>query len=257
MLIQREWALLLGLSLLTACGEPGKSGKGRIDVGSVVAPLYGGVQVSYKAVADGDGCGGKSEGQVLGPASRGEGPSWTVIIDWATESLNLPAGKYGICATVLDASGQPEPRCPTAATRVEVVEGSSASVHIAVVCDPVIDEAGGHAYTVTPFVDNYIEAKRAAEDMGGHLVFIDSRAENLMLSNYFSPRKWIGMWDENADGSFQWLDGKPRDYTNFCIGEPNFIRGEQYIEWGFGGADREFCWNNEVLGPRQGIVEFE
>ncbi len=250
------WAM----SLLVACGgEPGP-GNGQLKIASVVAPLYGGVEVSYVAVQAGSACDASAVGQVKGPASVGEYGALSRppgSLARASELLTLQAGSYWICASVRNASGTVEERCPTAVAEVEVHEGRLASLYMGVVCDPVIDPRSGHAYTVTPLLDTFLDTKAAAEQMGGHLVYIDDAEENLMLGRYFGPHKWIGMWDERGDGSFTWLDGKPRPYSNFCVGEPNLLHGEYYVEWGLMGADSQYCWNNEVIWVRQGIVEFE
>ncbi|MDX2055418.1 MAG: lectin-like protein [Polyangiaceae bacterium] len=242
------------LPLAMGCGD---DGTGRLDVASVVAPLYAGVEVRYKAVAEGKSCDGHSEGEVRGAASRGNGGYAFYDLAFASESFQLPAGSYGICATVFDANGQLEARCPTTAIKVNVVANSASTAYLGIVCDPVIDERSGHAYTVTPLANSFLEAKDAAEQMGGHLVYIDDIDENLMLNQYFGRRKWIGLWDGDGDRTFEWLDGKQREFSNFCIGEPSPNAGEYYAEWGFGGADTNYCWNNEVVGVVQGIVEFE
>ncbi|MDX2053940.1 MAG: hypothetical protein SFV15_16175 [Polyangiaceae bacterium] len=243
---------------LLLCGGCGGEANGRLEVGSVVAPLYAGVEVRYKAVAHGEACDAPGEGEVSGPASRGPGlDRLDYVFAFSRDYLELPAGRYGICATVYDTRGQLEARCPTSAIEVKVTANVTSTAYIGIVCDPVLDEKTGHAYTVTPLVDSFGEASTVAQQMGGHLVYIDDMDENMMLGNHFSRRKWMGFWDPDGDRTFEWLDGKARSFSNFCAGEPNTQAGEYYAEWGMGYADTSYCWNNEAYGPRQGIVEFE
>ncbi|MDX2050760.1 MAG: hypothetical protein SFV15_00095 [Polyangiaceae bacterium] len=253
---KKIWWVCWAMGALGAMGC-GEADRGRLDVASVVAPLYAGVEVRYKAVPEGESCDGPAEGEVTGPATRGEDAYAFYRLAFASESFQLPAGTYGICATVLDVNGRPEARCPTTAIQVSVSADVAATAYLGIVCDPVIDERSGHAYTVTPLVNSFLDAKVAAEAMGGHLVFIDDMEENLMLGKHFADRKWMGLWDEDGDLQFEWLDGQKREFSNFCIGEPSSHAGEHYVEWGFGPIDAGFCWNNEVVGVVQGIVEFE
>lgn len=254
---QVRWTFWI-LAFSFGCGDGGRGeGSGRLEMASVVAPLYAGVEVRYKAVGDRKSCDSNAEGEVSGAASRGDGFLRSYDFAYAREALELPAGHYGICATVFDANGQVEARCPTSAIKTEVVAGAASTAYFGIVCDPVIDERSGHAYTVTPLVNSFLEAKAVAEQMGGHLVYIDDMEENLMLGKHFARRKWIGLWDGDGDRTFEWIDGKQREFSNFCIGEPNAQAGEYYAEWGFGVAADNYCWNNETWGTLQGIVEFE
>ncbi len=253
--IGKSWVVLP--FLLTALGCGGNNSKpteptGMLEVASVVAPIYGTTQVKYHTVRAGEPCDGATVDETLGPAGRGDGGAV-----FAFEPLTLPGGSYGLCATALGADGKAEPHCPVASLAVTVAPGVVSEVYLAVVCDPVVDPRTGHAYTVTPLVVSFLDASKAAIAMGGHLATIDDMEENLFLGQYFARHKWIGLWDTNADGVFEWMDGKARTFSNFCVGEPNRILGENYVEWGFGGKEQDFCWNNEVNYVRQGIVEYE
>ena len=69
-------------------------------------------------------------------------------------------------------------------------------------------------------------SKKRAEEAGGHLVTISSKAENDFVQSIITHSfAWIGFTDEAQEGNFVWANGEPVVYTNWKSGEPNNSEG--------------------------------
>lgn len=94
-------------------------------------------------------------------------------------------------------------------------------------------EFNGHHYYVSDKVLSWNDAKEYCEDMGGHLVTITSKDENIFLSSLDSTHKvghWIGGNDIEVEGKWVWITGESFDYTNWDNAEPNNGGGvEDYL----------------------------
>ncbi|XP_072021026.1 uncharacterized protein [Amphiura filiformis] len=68
-------------------------------------------------------------------------------------------------------------------------------------------------------------AQRACQSMGAELTSIHSEAENDFIYQLMETRGkrivWTGLHDTSREGSFEWTDGTPLDYSNWKSGEPN------------------------------------
>jgi hypothetical protein len=109
-------------------------------------------------------------------------------------------------------------------------------------------------YVLTP-VMSWTDAEAYANSLGGHLVVINSQAEQDLLVSEFGGTEplWIGLTDLQINGVYQWVNGDPLTYTNWLAGEPNNLGYEHYGEmnWQLPGK-----WNNATnLPPGRGIVE--
>ncbi|MEQ8329920.1 MAG: right-handed parallel beta-helix repeat-containing protein [Longimicrobiales bacterium] len=77
---------------------------------------------------------------------------------------------------------------------------------------------------------------RTAYGLPGHLVTITSAAELAFLgtvqndSIQTSWRPWIGLSDAATEGTFVWVTGEPFSFSNWSVGEPNNLAGEDYVE---------------------------
>jgi serine/threonine protein kinase len=120
----------------------------------------------------------------------------------------------------------------------------------------------GHRYQFFPDILTLPEARTRAEDMGGHLVTINSKEENDWVATQFVsklPLKqalWLGGTKDGTTGQWRWVTGEPIEFTQWGAGEPNpnpnagepalqFSHSEKYgPEWGdikengVGAADR-------------------
>ena len=81
--------------------------------------------------------------------------------------------------------------------------------------------ATGHFYEqVDPMT--WADAEAYAVSVGGHLVTINSQAEEGWLTSVFTQRfLWMGMNDLAAEGTWVWSSGEPVTYTHWLPGEPN------------------------------------
>ena len=92
-------------------------------------------------------------------------------------------------------------------------------------------EFEGSKYYVSDHVDNWPNARIACENAGGHLAVVQSQAENDFIQNNAnapSGSVWIGLTDENSEGTFEWVTGDAVTYTNWATSEPSGNSGEDY-----------------------------
>ncbi|KAA3623922.1 MAG: HYR domain-containing protein, partial [Bacteroidetes bacterium] len=101
----------------------------------------------------------------------------------------------------------------------------------------------GHTYFLSNSVTTPEDAHAQAIASGGHLVTINSAAENTYVSNFNSGRIWIGHTDRDSEGNWEWVTGEPVIYTNWAPGEPNNYGGNEdwaVINWSGTNPD----WND-------------
>lgn len=96
--------------------------------------------------------------------------------------------------------------------------------------------------------------------LGGHLVTIDSAAENdfvwLEAMTFFSTSpRWIDLSDQATEGTFVWSTGEPLSYTNWASGEPSNSSGnEDCVEFRYSVNE----WNDANCGnARPFMCEYE
>ena len=103
------------------------------------------------------------------------------------------------------------------------------------------------------------DAETSCEDNGGHLIKIESKAENDFLLNTFlqipegaiNIEAWIGLTDKKEEGKFVWTDGTPEqeNCTMWADGQPNEEDGQDCAEiangifWP-GGPPQVGVWND-------------
>ena len=166
---------------------------------------------------------------------------------------------------------------------------SSALANAAPASDPSVvwsttDGGNGHTYTLTPTRGTWTAEEAFAVSVGGHLVSINSQAEQtFLISNFLvgstaTVPLWIGLTDQTSPGFGtynNWTTGEPVTFTNFNPGEPNDQNGiEGYVamnwHYSFGSSTTMGTWNDlanggstvsyndtnaRALGPYYGIVE--
>lgn len=125
---------------------------------------------------------------------------------------------------------------------------------------PISAGGNGHFYTIGTVL-LWDQADAEAVSLGGHLVAVNSQAEQDFLFSHFNGpffSYWIGLTDQSSFGNFQWTTGEPLNFTYWQPGEPNNIGLEH---WGImdmvpGPNGR---WNNGLnVFPsdlRPGIIE--
>ncbi len=99
---------------------------------------------------------------------------------------------------------------------------------------------------------SWTEAKEIAQNSGGYLVVINDKEENKFVKQALKKGDgWIGLSDEMTEGTFEWVNGDPLNYTNWKNGEPNNSGGDQDFAriiknsgtWG----DREASYRTEFI----------
>jgi hypothetical protein len=100
--------------------------------------------------------------------------------------------------------------------------------------------SNGKQYALTP-PGVWSKGEALAQEYGGHTVSMEDPAEELWLKNAFftsglvSGNVYIGLTDEDVEGSFQWSSGTASSHSNWASGEPNNYNGsEDYTTWAGG-----------------------
>lgn len=97
-------------------------------------------------------------------------------------------------------------------------------------------EWNGHTYSLYDYSLSWKEAKVACEEIGGHLVTINTEEENDMISSFVkqgkSSRYYLGGTDEEKEGEWKWVTGEAWLFDHLWgNGEPtNSNLGEHYLE---------------------------
>ena len=154
--------------------------------------------------------------------------------------------------------------------------------------DPVIwasiQGGNNHFYMLTPTRDTWTAQEAYAATVGGHLVSINSQAEqNFLISTFLVGSTstiplWIGLTDQpnhDSQSYTTWTTGESVTYRNFNPNEPNnAATDEDYVamnwHYSFGSSNTMGTWNDlpnggstvsynatndRALGPYYGIVE--
>jgi hypothetical protein len=107
-------------------------------------------------------------------------------------------------------------------------ESAADSSEAGVRCDePGAVNAQGRCYFMLAQATTWDGAKTACTAAGAHLVSIGSAAEQTTVEAIGAGQvRWIGLRQKDgaaiADANaFEWVDGTPRNYTNWLAGEPN------------------------------------
>lgn len=80
----------------------------------------------------------------------------------------------------------------------------------------------GHHYLFVTGKLTWHQARKACEEMGGHLVTIASKEENdFVLSVVGRQIGWIGCTDEKKEGDWLWVDGSQVSFAEWLAEEPN------------------------------------
>ncbi|XP_076054837.1 uncharacterized protein LOC143033374 [Oratosquilla oratoria] len=97
-------------------------------------------------------------------------------------------------------------------------------------------------------VGNRASAKNFCEKIGSQLASIRSEEENTFITENFEfEDAWIGLHDQDQEGTFQWDDAATFNYSNWGSNEPNNfgLFGEDCVEIAEDGT-----WNDEGCAER-------
>lgn len=110
-------------------------------------------------------------------------------------------------------------------------------------------EFQGHKYAMIQAPMTWHIAKAKCEEMGGHLVCIETKEESDFLGKLFPSRTyWIGLTDEVKKGQWQWVNGAPFAFKNWAKLEPSDSGGVEDFAQLFGGSSPR--WNDAADGER-------
>ena len=111
-------------------------------------------------------------------------------------------------------------------------------------------EFNGHTYMVYDTSLSWSEAKVFCENLGGHLVTINSEEEQQFLIELakLSSKKnlWIGA-KSDKNGTYSWITGETFEYTNWAENEPNNVFNSQFTAMMYTQNSSHIAgsWNDE------------
>jgi hypothetical protein len=133
--------------------------------------------------------------------------------------------------------------------------------HAQVVAGPLTNDANGHVYYLLA-VTNWPAAEAQAAALGGHLATVNDTNENTWIFATFATyggvtnHLWIGLTDQDVEGTFRWVSGETADYRNWASGEPNNTSGNEDFCMIFSPPDsRARRWNDAQGSIARGVVE--
>lgn len=86
----------------------------------------------------------------------------------------------------------------------------------------------GHRYLVILAPVTWAEARKACEDMGGHLVFIETKQEMAFLQTLIRRVGcWVGCTDKHRERDWRWLNRARVDRSLWAPGQPDNAGGRQ------------------------------
>jgi len=104
----------------------------------------------------------------------------------------------------------------------------------------------GHQYAYITHPMTWIKARDYCAALGGHLVTIRNQEEQDFVASLpgkldKNNRVWIGLSDEDLNGTWEWVNGEAVQFTNWGEGLPDNLTGDQkYAEMGYAGPK----WND-------------
>ena len=103
----------------------------------------------------------------------------------------------------------------------------------------------GKCYWLTPFQDDWKSADGVcyAVHPGARLVSIQDMLENAFVAERVAAGRtvWIGFWRRYDSGDWEWADGSPANWTNWCEGQPQ--GGGQIFGYISSNSDTG-CWTS-------------
>ena len=96
------------------------------------------------------------------------------------------------------------------------------------------EQHNGNEYRLYNTDLSWKEAYKFCEQSGGHLVTVESKAEQEFITDFAKKystkdRIWLGANDILTEGKWAWVTGESFNYTNWNVGEPNNAVDEDYL----------------------------
>ena len=89
-------------------------------------------------------------------------------------------------------------------------------------CDLIYEGSCYRAFEVSDGI-NWLDAQSTCAVWGGDLTSITTERENSLLHTAISDTVsncWIGLYERDGDGMYQWVDGTVLNYTNWTASAP-------------------------------------
>lgn len=140
----------------------------------------------------------------------------------------IEPGKLGLCA---DGSYIDETNCDGAGPPGTGENGGASSggeTHVS--CDAPWkrgDPVTGRCYLQEYIPREWAQAEERCEELGGHLVAIDSAKELEHLADWIISDVWIGGTDAKHEGKFYWTNGQPWSFASWKDGAPSDPNGNR------------------------------
>jgi len=92
-----------------------------------------------------------------------------------------------------------------------------------------------NTYMLFDYDMTWTEANEYCKLLGGHLATISDANEQTAIETLVSKSAWnlyyLGATDKTTEGTWNWVDGTPWDYTNWNTGQPDDYQGaEDYLQ---------------------------
>jgi hypothetical protein len=111
----------------------------------------------------------------------------------------------------------------------------------------------GHTYFKSSSAADWNNFETFALNIGGYLTTISSAAENAFVAAAAGEPVWTGLSDKNTEGIFQWSNGEPVTYTNWCGAQPNNAGNQDYVAMNIGAGG---CWDDLHSCCLPAVLEF-
>ena len=99
-------------------------------------------------------------------------------------------------------------------------------------CDLIYEGSCYRAFEVSGGI-NWLDAQSSCAVWGGDLTSITTERENNLLYTAISDTVsncWIGLYERDEDGMYQWVDGTVLNYTNWASNEPDDQTTDDCVE---------------------------
>ena len=114
---------------------------------------------------------------------------------------------------------------------------------VAEVCKPGWSYFGGICYSTSKTCKTWTEAQKACNSYHANLVRIRNQEENVYVQHRLNGAKgWIGLNDLTTEGTFEWADNQPVNFTYWADNQPNNFRNEDCVHTL--GVRHRFMWND-------------
>ncbi|XP_015767022.1 PREDICTED: uncharacterized protein LOC107345789 isoform X1 [Acropora digitifera] len=111
------------------------------------------------------------------------------------------------------------------------------------ICKPGWSYFGGICYSTSRICNTWTEAQKACNSYHANLVRIRNQEENVYVQHRLNGAKgWIGLTDLTTEGTFEWADNQPVNFTYWAKNQPNNFRNEDCVHTL--GVRHGFMWND-------------